>query len=90
MSLWIDSLYLEVWIVDYWKVLFSTTWTGGFEKKGLKKTHTVLSSATSEWKYPSVGDTENESETMTLAIYDDGFDSNSSDEEIHLPVADYI
>ena len=52
------------------------------KRMGLKKTHTILSSAISEWKWPSVEDTENESETIPSVIYDDDFDSNSSDEEI--------
>ena len=54
------------------------------KSKGLKKTHTILNWAISEWKWPSVGDAENESEAMPSAIFDGGFDSNSSDEKIQV------
>ena len=43
-----------------------------------------MNSAISEWKWPTEEDTENESETMPSVIYDNGFDSDSSDDEMHI------
>ena len=54
------------------------------KRKGLKKSYTILNSAISEWKWPTGEDTENESETMPSVIYDNAFDSDSSDDEMHI------
>ena len=51
--------------------------------KGLNKACAILSSAISEWKWPSDGVTGN-SETMPSINYDDGFDLDSRDDEIHI------
>ena len=53
------------------------------KRKSLRKTYTILSSAISEWKWPSNEEAENRSEPMLSEIYDD-FDTDSSDDEIHI------
>ena len=55
------------------------------KRKGLRKTHTILSSAISEWKWPSAEiENDHESETILSVVYDNDFDSDSSNDEIHL------
>lgn len=56
------------------------------KKKGLRKANTILSSAISEWKWPSSDEAENnhESDMMLFAVCDRDFGSDSSDDEIHL------
>ena len=58
------------------------------KRKGLRKANTILSSAISEWKWPSLDEAENDHErdTMLYAVCDNDFDSDSSDidDEMHL------
>lgn len=55
------------------------------KRKGLRSTHTILSSAISQRKWPS-DETENdhENEAMLSVVYDDDFDSDSSNDEMDL------
>ena len=56
------------------------------KRKGLKKTNTILTLAISEWKWPSSGEPENdhENETVLPEVSNNDFDSDSSDDEMHV------